>query len=423
MVDRHAPDRRVPVVEIPIPDPIHFHPIPDIPHFPNIPRTNHNNNDTIVNKFTSYNKDPPNIKDCKSYEEWLQLLNDWSSCTTLPKTKQGPALRLSLSGEAREAALQIDDDDVSSDIGIDIIKDKLKNLFVKNTSHRKYNLLEEFVSFKRKSDMNIQQYVIEFENKLYQTTKYGTKWPDDILAFWLLKNANLAENQQQLAKACSDISYSTMKDKLITIFGEAKSIVPEENIFINENYSENTTEQCLYATDNHDIHESSQQYLECQQIDHSQENDFQEEYSEAAEDTFFTQNNRFNNNQFRPQSRFSQRPYMSTQRYNQPYVSARRFNRPTRFSMNSQQNFPRFSNNTNYRFSQPNLMPRYSTQFQPRRFYTQQGQQNKIQTPRKINPPSRCAICQSITHFASNCPNSYEYNQNTMYTSDLSNQL
>ena len=379
-----------------------------------------------VNRFTSYNKDPPNLNDTKSYEQWLQLLTDWSHATTLPKDKQGPALRLSLSGEAREAALQIEDKIIYSEQGLDSIITKLKDLFIKDTSHRKYNLLEEFVNYKRKSDTNMQQYIIEFENKLFKTTKYGTKWPDDILAFWLLKNANLAEGQQQLTKACAEITYEDMKCKLIAIFGEAKNIPTADTstLFPSEiiNYTNdfNDDHDCFFVDENDQhVHSNDlnqdQNYHDCGErefiLDHNEQDNL-------CENTYITQNNRTNS--FQPrfqnqyQNRFLQRPYNQS-RFQQSF-QPRRFNKPTRYvdTRYQYQNTPRFPN-PNTRYNQPTYDFRINNQ--PRRFYTQQHR-TMASSIQKTNPPSRCSICQSITHWASSCPHKDHQNitaHHTMY--------
>ena len=49
---------------------------------------------------SSHSDSPPLLQKCKSYQDWLKLLKIWRKFTTLPKTRQGPAIILSLEGDA-----------------------------------------------------------------------------------------------------------------------------------------------------------------------------------------------------------------------------------------------------------------------------------------------------------------------------------
>ena len=70
----------------------------------------------------------------------------------------------------------------------------------------------------------MQQYILEFETKLDKTKLLGIVWPDDIIAFRLLKNANLPEQDHRLAKATvGSLEYVKVKEKLSSIFGEMET--------------------------------------------------------------------------------------------------------------------------------------------------------------------------------------------------------
>ena len=67
-------------------------------------------------------KTPPALTKSSTYECWLKELKIWQAFTNLPKTKQGPAVFLSLEGKAREAILELEVDEISSENGVNIIK-------------------------------------------------------------------------------------------------------------------------------------------------------------------------------------------------------------------------------------------------------------------------------------------------------------
>ena len=190
----------------------------------------------------SRNKEPPSLKAAKSYDDWIKLMKIWQAFTDLDKKKQGPALLLSLEDEAQDAALSLPQDEITSDDGVKKIIEKLDGLFKKDETLKKYHALDSFETYKRPPHITMQQYLIEFEKRLNKTKSFGTTWSDDILAYKLLKNANLSENNEQLTKATIvDLTYETMKIKLKNIFGESQNI-PTADIDIKTediNYAHN----------------------------------------------------------------------------------------------------------------------------------------------------------------------------------------
>ena len=104
---------------------------------------------------TVSNKGPPLLSKCKSYEDWLKLMKIWRMYTDLPKPRQGPALILSLEGEAQDAALEIDEKEIAKDNGIDTIIKKLDHLYLKNSTVTKYKALGAFETFRRPAKMTI----------------------------------------------------------------------------------------------------------------------------------------------------------------------------------------------------------------------------------------------------------------------------
>ena len=70
--------------------------------------------------------------------------------------------------------------------------------------------------------MPIQAYLNEFDKRLFKTKSYGTVTSDDILAYRLLKSANLSGYHEELVKATiPDLQYDIMKDQLKKTFSDA----------------------------------------------------------------------------------------------------------------------------------------------------------------------------------------------------------
>ena len=62
--------------------------------------------------------------------------------------------------------------------------------------------------------MSIQAYLNELYKRLFKTKSYGTVMSDDILAYRLLKSANLSSYHEELMKATiPDLQYDIMKNQ------------------------------------------------------------------------------------------------------------------------------------------------------------------------------------------------------------------
>ena len=71
------------------------------------------------------NKTPPALSKAKNYQDWLKLIQIWRKFSDLPKAKQGPAIVLSLESEALDAVLELEEEAISAENGVDTIIAKL----------------------------------------------------------------------------------------------------------------------------------------------------------------------------------------------------------------------------------------------------------------------------------------------------------
>ena len=175
-------------------------------------------------------KTPPSLSKCKTYEDWLKLIKVWRRFTDLPANRQGSALVLSLEDEALDAVLETDDEDIAKENGVDAIIERLSKLLKKDSTITKYQALEAFETFRRPASMSIQAFLNEFDKRLYKTKSYGTVPPCDILAYRLLKSANLSNNHEELIKATiPELKYDLMKDQIKKSFSDTPRNIPRKN--------------------------------------------------------------------------------------------------------------------------------------------------------------------------------------------------
>ena len=129
---------------------------------------------------------------------------------------------LSLESRAREAVLELDDSKISGEDGVKNIIAKLDTLYLKDKTQSAYEAYDSFEQFKKPSDMSVSEYINEFERLKSRTESYGTSLSSNVLAYRLLKSANLSEQHEQLARATiSDLTYEQMKLQLKKIFGDS----------------------------------------------------------------------------------------------------------------------------------------------------------------------------------------------------------
>ena len=137
---------------------------------------------------------------------------------------------LSLEDKVLDAVLEMDESDIIKENGVDFIIEYLNRLFKKDSTVIKYQTLEIFMTFKRPSNMSIQAYLNEFDKRLFKTKSYGTVMSDDILAYRLLKSANLSSFHEELVKATIlDLRYNIIKDQLKKTFSDASRQIPTKS--------------------------------------------------------------------------------------------------------------------------------------------------------------------------------------------------
>ena len=219
----------------------------------------------------------------------------------------------------------------------------------------------------------ICDFLTEFEKWYNKTKSHGTIWSDDLLAYWLLKSANLTTRDEQLVKATiGKLKYDAVKIKLTKIFSDTNEVptadLNKPNIKSEPTYHTQNLSAEQISADNPDYEE---------QFDHSNQEFLQEtSYDSDYCDTYFNRN------------------------------KENKYNRKSK-------TYP----NTNPRQLQCALIQQ-SPQNHNWRTHKQEN--------RKYGNSTKCAICHSINHWAQNCPdreskNTYVVNEVVFHQSDYDN--
>ena len=86
--------------------------------------------------------------------------------TNLPASTQCSALALSLEDEALDAVLEIDNEDIAKENGVDAITERLNRLFKKDPTITKYQALEPFEAFRRPASIKLN-HMVQFSQMIY----------------------------------------------------------------------------------------------------------------------------------------------------------------------------------------------------------------------------------------------------------------
>ena len=90
-------------------------------------------------------------------------------CDWLEKKQQGPIIYISLPDKIRNSCRDVTVSELNKDEGLNLLINKLAKLYVKDTKASAYLAYEKFESFQHPTNMNIIDYLNEFERLLWYT--------------------------------------------------------------------------------------------------------------------------------------------------------------------------------------------------------------------------------------------------------------
>ena len=203
-------------------------------------------------------KAPPAMRDDLPYPEWKKELNIWCRFTDMAKQRQAGALFLTLTGKTRDAIrAKVDEDDIDSDDGVKSIIRALDELYLKDASQAGFAAFDEFIQYRRPANVKISEYLLEFNLKYNKIKSQSMKLPEGVLAYTLLKCANLPVEQEQICRATvAELTYLEMKktiEKVVVIntrsegVGEAEIIQPAPVCCASAEYEAGEYEDTYYS--------------------------------------------------------------------------------------------------------------------------------------------------------------------------------
>ena len=179
--------------------------------------------------MSSFIKTPPKLVDDSAYESWKKDITIWCKFTDIPVEKQALGIHLSLTGRARIATSEIEISDLEKKDGVQIIIEKLDNLFLADKGRRQFAAFHSLYNFRRSSDVDVNKFVMEFEHVYFKFSQQDMTLPDTVMAFMLLAACNLTDSEGQLVmSSITEVSYSNMKSAMKRIF--SGDIAPKPSV-------------------------------------------------------------------------------------------------------------------------------------------------------------------------------------------------
>ena len=139
----------------------------------------------------------------KSYERYKLELLAWREVTDISRFKQGIVIALSLPEDDKnhikeKVFTQINLDDLKKEDGLDKLIKFLDTHLKKDELTDSIEKFEEFEDFQRIEGQSVSEYIALFEFKYRKIEKYNMKLPSEILAFKLIRRANISRVEKML---------------------------------------------------------------------------------------------------------------------------------------------------------------------------------------------------------------------------------
>ena len=309
--------------------------------------------------------DPPVLKDGDCYTTWKRKIAIWECGTTLEGNKLGSRVIQAVQGKAQDYANRIAIEKIKATNSVELVLNELDKHFKKDENQTAFVTAENFENYRRTHE-SISEYIEEFtrrKNLVDECEAFGEgSYTDGILAYRLLKQAELSNSENQLIRATiPKLTFENMVETMKKTLGD---------IVIMEGTGNSKKNVSFDFPIKHDpIKQEPTFFAEDEEHEESQE-----------EATQFYENNYHGN-----------RKYSGN---NKPYYNSGNNNRADYYNQkrgNSQHQRGRGRGSNNYKSSYNNQMNNNS--------YSTPNQANN-----QRNSGKQCFNCKSIYHLKKDCP-------------------
>ena len=171
-------------------------------------------------------KDTPSF-DGTDYKRYRQLAKMWATVSTVAEEHKALTLVMFLKGKALDIGLTIDEEllktkkgkgnPATAIVGVELLLQKLDEVYLE--SDDTLSKYESFENLRRNPNQLMTEFILIFESLERDLKKdHGLTLPELVLAYKLLKAANLEPADERLARAtCSNMTLQEMKKALLRL--------------------------------------------------------------------------------------------------------------------------------------------------------------------------------------------------------------
>lgn len=161
----------------------------------------------------------PMMRSDQQYEDWKKELQVWeaqNSALGVGSNIQAGSLFQSLEGTPRQTVLsELSVGEITCDDGVKNIIQCLDCFYLGNATQHAFNVIDDMMNFKRKSDSKIENFIRDFQLKVNKVKATGAILSEEMLGYALLIAANLPSDKQDMVKAtCQEFNFKTVKAQL-----------------------------------------------------------------------------------------------------------------------------------------------------------------------------------------------------------------
>ena len=109
--------------------------------------------------------------------------------------------------------------ELNTEDGLDLLLSKLDLVFQSKTIDEAYDIYTKFITFTRSDEMNMNEYILEYEHLNLKMNEHKMKLPDAVFTFKLLDGARITSEERKLALTMSgELNFLKMKSALKGLF-------------------------------------------------------------------------------------------------------------------------------------------------------------------------------------------------------------
>ena len=141
----------------------------------------------------------PVFDEVTRYEDYEKDVRAWSLVTSYEIEKRAIILILAMPTKKKEILDHFDIDlELNVPEGVDNLLDYLEENYGADDLEQTLEIYEDFRNYQRSPDQSITEYCAGFEHRRKRIESKGIKFPNEILAFDLLRNAKITKNERKL---------------------------------------------------------------------------------------------------------------------------------------------------------------------------------------------------------------------------------